>query len=154
MLKFSERLDQLRRAHWFYRLFLPIGSVVYLALMTLLGGLGPEHFILVGLSCFFGMASDTTRKYARVVLPFLLYALVYDSMRYYEDYIRSPVVHTREPYDFDLRLFAVQGMTPNEWWQRHTHPALDVLCGLAYTPMFFIGESVLLALYLVRRGDG
>jgi membrane-associated phospholipid phosphatase len=83
----------------------------------------------------------------------VLYAAVYDSMRWYEDYIRSPVIHLHEPYDFDLRFFGIGGLTPNEWLQRHTSAALDFLCGLAYTPFFFIGESVILSLYLGLGGN-
>ena len=145
--------DGLRRAHWYHRLFVPVGSVVYMILMTVLGGPRPEHYILVGLALFFSLWSDTTRKFARVVHPYLLYAIIYDSMRYYEDYIRSPVVHTREPYDFDLHFFAIGGMTPNEWWQNHTHAILDFVCGLAYTPFFFIGESILLSIFLLWKHE-
>jgi membrane-associated phospholipid phosphatase len=66
------------------------------------------------------------------------------------------VIHVHEPYAFDLRFFGIhtpQGiLTPNEWLQLHTNPALDLVCGLAYTPFLFIGESILLALYLHFKG--
>jgi len=97
--------------------------------------------------------NDSSRKLALVGLPYLLYALVYDSMRFYADYIRSPVIHVEEPYHFDLRWFGIHGLTPNEWLQIHTNEALDLICGLAYTPFFFIGESVVLALYLFVKGQ-
>ncbi len=132
---------------------MPALSVLYLAVLKLLGGLGPEHFLLVGLALVLSLWSDGSRRLARVGMPYLLYALVYDSMRWYADYIRSPVIHVREPYDFDLRFFGIHGLTPNEWLQKHTSAVLDFVCGLAYTPFFFIGESILLSIYFVVRDD-
>jgi inositol phosphorylceramide synthase catalytic subunit len=152
-----ERALQARRAHPFFTIGVPLFSVVYLAALKALGGLGPEHFALVLLALGFAFWSDKSRRIARIAYPFLLWALVYDSMRWYENLIRSPVIHVREPYAFDLRFFGIhtpQGiLTPNEWLQIHTSKVLDLICGLAYTPFFFIGESVVLALYLFAKGQ-
>jgi inositol phosphorylceramide synthase catalytic subunit len=147
------RPGQLRNAHWFYRLGFPLIAAVYLTTLQLIGGLEAIHYTLVGLGVLLCLWNDGTRRLARIGLPFLLYGAVYDSMRYYADYIRSPVIHVREPYDFDLRFFSLSGLTPNEWLQRHTSLVLDFFCGLAYTPMFFIGESVLLSIYLLNLGE-
>jgi len=156
VLPLEERLAQLRAAPRFFTVVVPLFCVAYCGVLEALSGLGPEHFVVCGLLLFFSFASDLTRRLARVVFPFLLYAVVYDSMRWYEDYIRSPVVHLREPYDFDLRFFGIDedgfALTPNEWFQRHTSRVLDLVCGLAYTPLFFIGESVALALFLFFKG--
>jgi hypothetical protein len=147
------RPRQLRNAHPFFKYAIPALSVAYMALLHALGGPGPEHFLLVGLSLGLSLWNDSTRRLARIGLPYLLYALVYDSMRWYADYIRSPIVHLHEPYEFDLHWFGIHGLTPNEWLQRHTTAVLDFLCGLAYTPMFFIGESVLLSIYFIAKGE-
>src|SRR5258708_21034766 len=74
-------------------------------------------------------------------------------MGWEEEYIPPPIIRVREPYDFDLRFFGIQGLTPNEWLQKHTSAVLDFVCGLAYTPFFFIGESILLSIYFVVRDD-
>ena len=144
---------QLRAAHPFFKYWIPSLCAGYMAVVCVLGGPGPEHFLLVGISLVLALWNDQSRRLALVGLPYLLYALVYDSMRWYADYIRSPVVHVHEPYDFDLRWFGIHGLTPNEWLQRHTSAVLDFLCGLAYTPMFFIGESVLLSIYFIAKGQ-
>ena len=152
-----ERVEQARRAHPFFRFGVPLFCAVYLAIIKSLGGLGPEHFGLVLLLLGFAFWSDRSRRLARIAFPFLLWALVYDSMRWYADLIRSPVIHLREPYAFDLRFFGIHTargeLTPCEWLQIHTSKALDLVCGLAYTPFFFIGESVVLALYLFVKGQ-
>jgi inositol phosphorylceramide synthase catalytic subunit len=147
------RPDQLRTAHPFFKYWIPALSVAYMALLLALGGPGPEHFMLVGLSLWLSLWNDSSRRLALIGLPYLLYALVYDSMRWYADYIRSPIVHVHEPYDFDLRWFGIHGLTPNEWLQRHTSAVLDFFCGLAYTPMLFVGESILLSIWFITQGQ-
>jgi len=147
------RPDQLRDAHPFFTIWIPALTIAYLAALHLLGGPGPEHFLAAGIALVLSLWNDQSRKLALVGLPYLLYALVYDSMRWYADYIRSPVIHVHEPYDFDLHWFGIHGLTPNEWLQRHTSPVLDFLCGLAYTPMFFIGESILLSIWFIAKGQ-
>ena len=155
-LSMRERIEQLRRAPRFFSVVVPLSCAAYLALVYALGGPGPEHFLAVGLFLGLSLWSDGSRKLARVAMPFLLYALVYDSMRWYEDAIRSPVIHLHEPYNFDLKLFGIRTaagtVTPNEWFQEHTSPVLDFVCGLSYTPFFFIGESVVLAIWLLFHG--
>jgi inositol phosphorylceramide synthase catalytic subunit len=152
-----ERVEQARRAHPFFRIGVPLLCAVYLAVVKAAYALGPEHLALVLIVLGFAFWSDRSRQLARVAYPFLLWALVYDSMRWYADYIRSPVIHLREPYSFDLRFFGIRtprgDLTPNEYLQIHTSKALDLVCGLAYTPFFFIGESVILALYLFFKGQ-
>jgi hypothetical protein len=149
----SPRPAQLRSAHPFFKWWIPALSVAYLIIIRALGGgPHPEHWLIVGIAAVLSLWNDSSRRLAQIGLPYLLYGLVYDSMRFYEDYIRSPVIHIHEPYDFDLRWFGVHGLTPNEWLQRHTTAALDFVCGLAYTPFFFIGESVLLSIWFVAHG--
>ena len=146
------RPEQLRTAHPFFKHWIPGLSAAYLAVMYALGGPGPEHFLLAGIALVLSVWNDDSRRLALIGLPYLLYALVYDSMRWYADYIRSPIIHVHEPYDFDLHWFGIHGLTPNEWLQQHTSAPLDLVCGLAYTPMFFIGESVLLSIYFIAKG--
>src|SRR5207248_5668977 len=135
----------------------PIFCAVYLVAVKAVGGLGPEHIALVVIVLGFAFWSDRSRKLARIAYAFLLWALVYDSMRWYADYIRSPVIHLHEPYNFDLRFFGIRTasgtLTPNEWFQIHTSPILDFVCGLSYTPFLFIGESVVVSIYFLFHGQ-
>jgi membrane-associated phospholipid phosphatase len=157
MQSWSERRAQLAAAHWFHRIGVPVLVVLYLSTLKAIGGLGFEHVILAASALFFSLWSDGSRNLARVVFPFLLYGVVYDSMRWYAHLIRSPIVHVREPYDFDKRFFGIAGpaglQTPNEWLQSRTNAVLDFLTGLSYTPFCFIGESVVLTLYWFFRGE-
>jgi len=144
--------EQIHGAGRFFVFGVPALCVAYLALLLALHDLRPEHLLAIAIALVLSFWSDGSRRLARVGLPYVLYGLVYDSMRWYEDYIRSPVIHLREPYDFDLRFFGIHGLTPNEWLQQHTSRVLDLFCGLAYTPFFFIGESIILSIYLAFSG--
>lgn len=153
MLAFRERVERYRRAPAFYRRELPLICAAYLGIAGFAAhDLRPEHLLAVALALGLSFFSDGSRKLARVGLPFLLWVAVYDSMRWYADAIRSPVIHIHEPYDFDLRWFGIGGQTPNEWLQQHTAAVLDFFCGLSYTPFFFVGESILLAIWMEFHG--
>lgn len=85
----------------------------------------------------------------------ILSGVLYDSMRYYADYIRGPV-HVAQPYLAEKFLFGMHTgpngelQTPNEFWQQHTNILFDFLCGLAY--LVFIFEYIFLCFYFFFTG--
>ncbi|GIV31740.1 MAG: aureobasidin A resistance protein [Saprospiraceae bacterium] len=66
---------------------------------------------------------------------FIIYWVLYDSMRVYPNYEFNPV-HIREPYELEKLLFGFtwngEVVTPNEFFAQHTHPMTDFLSGLFY----------------------
>ncbi len=137
---------------------LPIGLIFsyWLALKTL-GGFRGDHLTLglaVLVLCYGGRAARSALAFA---MPFFLTGMIYDSQRFYSDYLRGPVRVT-EPYDFDKFFFGISTasgvLTPNEWWQLHTHPALDLLTGFAYLIFFaiFIVVSGYFYFFVAREG--
>ncbi|HCM38456.1 MAG: hypothetical protein A2070_14320 [Bdellovibrionales bacterium GWC1_52_8] len=123
--------------------FAPLVFVlVYWSLLLLLNGFRSDHIsgglvILVG--SYGGRGLNHIYKF---LLPILATAIVYDSQRFYGDYIRGPV-HVEEPYFFDLRWFGIETatgrLTPNEWFQLHTNPILDLITGffyISFVPIF------------------
>jgi membrane-associated phospholipid phosphatase len=89
-------------------------------------------------------AGPRVRPFHGFILPLLLTAIIYDSQRFYGDLIRGPI-HVDEPYRFDKFFFGISTdagvLTPNEWWQLHTHPALDLITGFFYLTfiLMFVG---------------
>lgn len=150
------RVRSFLAAHWFYNRFLPAAVPLYLGTLVALGQLTPLHLAASLLMLGLAVWSEGTRRLARVVIPFLFFAIVYDSMRWYADYIRAPWINTHPPYDFDKALFGIRTehgvLTPNEFLQLHTLAFLDFVCGLAYTPVFFVGETAALVLYFYLQG--
>lgn len=108
------------------------------------------HLVVGILAILLTAAPDRLSKWKHLILPLLFTTMVYDSQRFYADYIRGPI-RVVEPYAFDLRFFGIEHLgtllTPNEWWQKNTTPALDIFSGIAY--LSFIPEFFLVASFFM-----
>jgi hypothetical protein len=120
----------------------------YWGVLAFLGGLNGDTWAIGGGILLLSYAGEKPRAFLKAILPMLITVMIYDSMRYYSDLIRDPYIRVREPYDFDKRFFGIstsQGiLTPNEWWQIHTHWTLDLLTGFFYLAFvaIFMGMGV------------
>src|SRR4051812_12614742 len=110
------------------------GTCIALYWLTLvfLNGLRGDHLVLGLVLLFLYYSGSSGRRFLKFALPFFLTAFVYDSQRFYSHWIRGRI-HVAEPYEFDKAFFGISTpngiLTPNEWWQLHTHPALDLVTG-------------------------
>jgi membrane-associated phospholipid phosphatase len=136
----------------------PVSAIVlYWISLTLLGGIRGDHFLTGGVLLLLSYTGPPGRYFLRFALPFLLTAIVYDSQRFYGDYLRGPI-HVSEPYHFDRFFFGIQTshgiLTPNEWFQLHTHPILDLISGFAYLTFFtiYVLISAYFYFYISRVG--
>jgi len=102
---------------------------------SFLGGLRSDQLLLMVLylGCFY--TTEKTRKFILGFSIFIVFWIVYDSMRVLPNYEIS-TVHIREPYALEKSLFGIQIneslLTPNEYFANHTHRILDLLSGLFY----------------------
>jgi len=105
----------------------------------ILGGLLTDHIFLGLIILALSYGGKSARIILHFILPVILTAIVYDSQKYYKDLLQG-TIHVRFPYEFDKRLFGIETasgrLTPNEWWQLHLNPVLDLVCGFFY--LFFI----------------
>jgi membrane-associated phospholipid phosphatase len=141
----------------FQRTFPAVSILAYWLALIIVNGLKSDHLMLGTALLALSYVGPLGRSFLRFTLPFFLTLIIYDSQRFYSDLIRGPI-HVSEPYLFDRTFFGIstsQGvLTPNEWWQHHLHPALDLLTGFAYLVFFtvFILISGYFALYLGKKG--
>jgi membrane-associated phospholipid phosphatase len=123
-------------------------GTAYLVLLSSFGAFRTDHPILVTVTLLLWYAGPRIRTFFDFLIPLLLVAVIYDSMRIYADLIRGPI-RVKEPYLFDKTLFGIDTpegrLTPNEWWQKHTHPVLDLITGFFY--LTFISIYVLVCMY-------
>ncbi len=121
---------------------------LYWAILGKLGGLRGDVVVSSSIQAALFYGGPRLRPLFHFIFPLFLTGVIYDSQRYYADYIRGPI-HVREPYDFDKYFFGIQTaqgvLTPNEWWQLHTYPVLDFFTGLAY--IIFVPVFVLCCAY-------
>jgi len=148
-----------KRLSWPRRVLPLVFILAYWGVIFKLGGLRSDHIAgcLAVLVLYY--SGPRCRPVFDFLLPLLLMGMVYDSMRYYADLIRGPI-HVKEPYLFDKYFFGIPTgddgtvLTPNEWWQKHTHPILDFFTGAAY--LLFVPIFVSIAAYfrfnLSRKG--
>lgn len=134
---------------------LPLALVLaYWASLFALEGFRGDHFWMGALILALSYSGRVARRLLGFLLPLLLTGIVYDSQRFYSDAIRGRI-RVEEPYQFDLRFFGIRDdagklLTPNEWWQLHTHWTLDLLTGFFY--LTFIAIFVLIAAHFYFRG--
>ena len=115
-------------------------------------GLRNDHLVFFGLCLGAYFATETSRKVLLSLLFFVAYALIYDSLRIYPNYLFNPV-HVAEPYHFEKLVFGFEYMgqtvTPNEFFEVNTHPVFDVLSGLFY--LCWLPVPMAFAIYLFFR---
>ena len=130
----------------------------YWMILQLIGGFRGDHIFAGCVLLLLSYSGPVGRVFLKFGLPFILTALVYDSQRFYGESIRG-TIHILEPYLFDRYFFGIQSnhqvLTPNEWWQLHTHPVLDFIAGIAYLVFFilFICIAIYFTFFLGRRGN-
>lgn len=136
----------------------PLGLLIlYWTSLTLIGGFRPgDHILIVVVPVILYYAGKHFRPLFQFTLPFFIAAILYDSQRFFADVIRGPI-HVREPYELEKYFFGIQTangfLTPNEWWQLHTYPALDLVCGLAYIIFLpvFLSQAAYFRFWLGRK---
>ncbi len=126
-----------------------LGLGGYALVLALLGALQPKHELLIAVLLLLAYSGQRIDAFFRFALPFGLVMLLYDSMGLYKDRIRG-TIRIAELYRFDQLFFGIrtpsgQLLTPNEWWQAHTHPWLDFYTGFFY--IFFLAFFFFTAAY-------
>jgi hypothetical protein len=126
------------------------GLGAFVSAMRASGNFRPEHAYACGAVLVLVLWSEPTRRFVRGMLPFLLFWMTYELTHITKPLVRYLHVHVREPYAFDKALLGIhtaQGvLTPNEFFQLHHWPWVDLVTGTAY--IVFIYWPVGLAAYL------
>jgi hypothetical protein len=133
----------------FSRLLPLLLATIYLFVLHDLHSLRGDHYFITGVILTLWYSGKRFREVFHFILPLILVFVVYDSMRFYADFLRGPI-HVKEPYLFDKTFFGIKDslghvLTPNEWWQKHTHWFLDLYTGSFY--LLFIAIYVLVSAY-------
>lgn len=88
-----------------------------------------------------------------VLIPMLLFAVIYDSMRYYPNYLFNDI-DVEGVYRLECMLFGVESpdgiITPCEFFNQNNTPILDFLSGVFY--LLWVPLPVVFGLYLFFTG--
>lgn len=128
--------------------------VAYYAVTGLVMGLRPEHFVFSGLFLVLFFASAYTRKMAVCMIPFILFAMAYDVMRLYPNYMVNPI-DVEGIYEAEKAWFGIteggQLMTLNEYFAQHNCAVGDFLGGIFY--LCWVPAPIAFAFYLYFSGQ-
>jgi membrane-associated phospholipid phosphatase len=134
------------------RWWLPVACVMlagHFTLATALSGFNPEYLAVDGLGLALVLGSRATRRFALLVFPFWLAGITYDNLLPHILHWRGPI-HVDDLYFAELHWFGIGSGTGREtlcqFFQRNHWPAIDLLCGFAYT--CYIPEMIPFAVYL------
>ncbi|MFI6096335.1 phosphatase PAP2 family protein [Lentzea sp. NPDC051213] len=127
--------------------FVRVAGVAYLGFMVFSSGPLLFRVVLGAVAAVVVLTCHRWQAFALFASPFLIQLLVYDRQRVLSPAVTGRTVDVTGPRDWELAWFGIpagQGeVTPPEWFQSHTSPVLDVVCGLTY--LGFMYGFVLLA---------
>lgn len=124
-------------------------SLLYLLLAKIFIGFKIEQLVIVLIFNGLYYASFPTRKFITGFSVFIVFWILFDSMKAFPNYLYN-TVHIRSLYDAEKSLFGIhfqnQIITPNEYWQQHTHIFFDVISGIFY--LCWVPVPMIFAVYL------
>lgn len=97
---------------------------------------------------------NTFLKLVAVLSPFILFGLIYDSMRYYPNYLFN-TIDTEGVYNLEKSLFGISTaagvLTPNEYFNLNNCAVGDLLSGIFY--LLWVPLPISYAIYLFFSGQ-
>ena len=108
---------------------------LYLLWMSIVGSIKQDHLILTTIWLILFYTFEKSRKFILGFSIFIIFWIIYDSMRIIPNYELS-TVHIKEPYELEKLLFGINilgdTLTPNEFFNICNNKFLDLLSGLFY----------------------
>lgn len=124
-------------------------ALLYFCWVFFFVGLRPDHLFLIFIIIAGYIAHPFSKKMVLGFMLFIIYWIIYDSMRVFPNYLFNSV-RIMEPYTIEKTLFGItssQGiLSPNEYFASNSSSFLDVLSGFFY--INWVPIPLLFALYL------
>src|SRR5882762_6684905 len=127
-------------------------SLIYLSLSTFLIGFKTDQLFLIGLFNILFYASSITRKFILGFSIFIIFWILFDSMKAFPNYTFN-TVHIKDLYQREKIYFGITEnsivVTPNEYADKHSSILLDLLTGFFY--LNWMPIPLAFAFYLFRK---
>ncbi len=135
-------------------LFNSLVVLLYLLWMSIVGDLKSDHFLLAAIWLTAFYASEKTRRFVLGFSVFIIFWILYDSMRIVPNY-KVSMPHIAEPYNFEKLLFGIKHLgkilTPNEYFLVVNNSVLDFLSGFFYLNWMPVPIGFGIYLYLTNK---
>ena len=130
-------------------LFTTAISLIYLLLSKILIGYKTDQLVLVFIFNALFYASFPTRKFITGFSVFIIFWVLFDSMKAFPNYLYN-TVHIESLYTAEKNLFGIHFqnhiITPNEYWRLHTTTFFDLISGIFY--LCWVPVPIIFAMYL------
>ena len=127
---------------------------LFLLWESIVGGIKQDQIFLVALWLITFYASEKSRKFILAFSIFIIFWILYDSMRILPNYEVSEV-HIKEPYNIEKLLFGIRYsgnlITPNEFFLHNNNNFLDFLSGFFYINWMPVPLGFGIYLYLTNK---
>lgn len=146
MVKF---FPPLHKINW-----LILGGLIlfYLGWNSLIVGLRSDHIVFLVFIVLFYVLTKFTRRVFYSYSVFVLFWIIYDSLRVIPNYLFSDV-HIIQPYLMEKFVFGIKVgtalLTPNEYFEIYNNKFLDFLTGLFY--LSWIPVPLMFGMYLMLK---
>ncbi len=130
-------------------LVISLFALFYITWTSIVLGFRTDHqgFIIFILTMC--MLHRWTRTFAYSFVFFIIFWIIYDSLRAFPNYMLNPI-HIIEPYNIEKFFFGISHnndvITPNEYLKIHAHPVMDFLSGIFY--LTWVPVPMALGIYL------
>ncbi len=127
--------------------------LAYVAIITWIGDLRPEHVIIIGIACALAYSTAKTKSFFVDVIPYLAVAIGYDLVRYARRAVVTPDrVLGCGLRNAELSLFHVApGVTFQDWFAVHHSIAADLVFCIPYAIFAYLALIYAAYLYFVDR---
>jgi inositol phosphorylceramide synthase catalytic subunit len=130
-----------------------IGGLAYIGYLLVTSGPLFYRVVLGAVAAVVVVTCDRWREFALFAAPFLLLILAYEEQRLVSPAITGVRINVTGPRDWELAWFGIHTahglVTPAQWFQSHTSPVLDIVCGLVY--LGFMEGFIAIAAWWVFR---
>lgn len=132
-------------------MFVFLFIIIYIFWIQTMIGWRKDHFFLIALIVVSYFASEISRKFLYAFGAFILYWIIYDSMRIFPNYLFNDI-HILQPYLAEKQWFGIHHegniLTPNEFFASHNAIWADIAAGIFY--INWVPVPLLFGLYLWR----
>ena len=122
--------------------------------MSIVGNVKQDKYVLVSIWLLGFYINDKSRRFVLGFSIFIIFWIIYDSMRIIPNYEVSPA-HIKQPYEFEKFLFGFvhqnKLITPNEYFIIANNKLLDFLSGFFYINWMPIPIGFGIYLYFVDK---
>lgn len=127
---------------------------VFYVIAYLFVGLMPAHFMITTSFLLLFFSNKELRKLSLTLIPFVLFAISYDWMRVYPNYMVSPI-DAQSLYETEKAFFGISTemgiLTPNEYFAQHHFSFLDFMSGVFYLCWVPVPMAFCIGLFFVGK---